>query len=63
MNLGNYLHDYRSKNGLSQRALGEQLGVTQTTIMYLETGQRGPSVKLARKISDMLCIPLDKLLR
>jgi DNA-binding XRE family transcriptional regulator len=33
---------YRSENGLSQRALAEQLGVSQPRVVELESGEKNP---------------------
>ncbi|MEZ5278405.1 MAG: helix-turn-helix transcriptional regulator [Opitutaceae bacterium] len=43
----NSLKELRTKEGWSQAALGEKLGVSRQTIIALENGKYDPSLKLA----------------
>ena len=54
--LKNRLKEARSEKGLSQAALAELVGVSRNTISSIETGQFGPTAKLAL----ILCVALDK---
>ena len=54
--LKNRLREARTEKGLSQAALAEMVGVSRNTIGSIETGQFGPTAKLAL----VLCIALDK---
>ena len=54
--LKNRLKEVRSEKGISQAQLAEMVGVSRNTISSIETGQFGPTAKLAL----VLCIALDK---
>ena len=53
--LKNNLKAMRQAKKLSQAQLAELVGVSRTTISYIETGQFNPTAKLAL----VLCIALD----
>lgn len=53
--LKNNLKDIRTRKGLSQCQLAELVGVSRNTISSIETGQFGPTAKLAL----ILCTALD----
>ena len=53
--LKNKLKDIRLGKGLSQKELAKLVGVSRNTISSIETGQFGPTAKLAY----ILCIALD----
>lgn len=42
---------YRSDNGLSQRGLAKQLGVSQPRVVELESGEKNPQIETLIKIS------------
>jgi len=42
----------RITSGLTQKELGDKVGVTSRTIQFYETGVRFPPVDLAKKIAD-----------
>lgn len=54
--LKNRLKEVRTEKGISQAQLAEMVGVSRNTISSIETGQFGPTAKLAL----VLCIALDK---
>ncbi len=54
--LKNRLREARAERGLSQAQLAELVGVSRNTISSIETGQFGPTAKLAL----VICIALDK---
>jgi putative transcriptional regulator len=45
------LREYRNREGLSQGALGEAVGVTRQTINAVERGRYDPSLELALKLA------------
>lgn len=42
---------YRSENGLSQRGLAKQFGVSQPRVVELESGEKNPQIETLIKIS------------
>lgn len=44
----------RKEKGYTQKRLADAVGVTQTAISLIESGERLPSVPLAKKIGDTL---------
>ena len=54
--LRNNLAEVRKEKGLSQSELAKIVGVSRNTISSIETGQFGPTAKLAL----ILCIALDR---
>ncbi|MFB6205480.1 MAG: helix-turn-helix transcriptional regulator [Haloglomus sp.] len=46
------LREYREREGLSQGALGEAVGVTRQTINAIERGRYDPSLELALKLAN-----------
>jgi transcriptional regulator with XRE-family HTH domain len=45
---------YRTERGLSQRALGEQLGMKQPQVARLELGEHNPSIETLMRLSSGL---------
>jgi len=54
----NRLREVRKKKGLRQSDLAKKVGVFQSEI---ETGERKPSVYLAKRIATALGVSLDEL--
>lgn len=52
----------RKKNGYTQEALAELLGVTPTHIKHIESGRRLPSVEILFSAAHLLHFSLDDLL-
>lgn len=48
------LKEERTKANMTQLELAEKCGVIRTTITEIETGRNKPSVKLAKKIGEVL---------
>lgn len=46
-----WLKELREKEGLNQQQLAEKVGVSREYISMIESGQRNPSVNLAKKIA------------
>lgn len=51
----------RVRNGLSQEALGAELGVGRSTIAMLETGKNKPSYDLLIALAKALNCTVDEL--
>lgn len=56
--LAGVIRTMREAAGLSQRELGERLGVDPTYISHLEAGRRDPSLGLLRRLARELSVPL-----
>lgn len=58
----NTIQSYREQRGLTQRELGEHLGVTRQTIAAWEKGERQPTLAQLAKIAQALAIAVDLLI-
>ncbi len=56
------LKHYRTKLGLTQKALAEKLGYTEKSISKWESGQGLPTVEMLAVLSELFCVPVDELL-
>ena len=61
--VNNFVQNYRSKNKITQEALGKAVGVTRQTIIAIEKGNYTPSVLLALKIAKYFKTTVEKLFR
>lgn len=59
---GHILRQERKEKGLSQKELGQRLGVSQAMIAQYENGKRTPKVGTITKIANALEIPASELL-
>jgi transcriptional regulator with XRE-family HTH domain len=59
--LGDVVRKARNSLGLSQRQLGEEIGVQGSHIAYIEAGERRPSLRLLSGIADVLGLEKSKL--
>lgn len=50
--IGTRLRQVREANGLSQRALGKNTGISNATISLIESGKLNPSVAVLKRILD-----------
>lgn len=57
----NELKKYRERACLSQDQLASAVGVTQRYIGFIEAGDRTPSLKVAKKIADVLNSTVDDI--
>lgn len=48
------LKEKREQKGYTQQRLADEVGVTQTAISLIESGDRNPSILLAKKIGHVL---------
>lgn len=62
MSFGRKIKQIRESKGLSQRELGERLGVTQQTIAQYEKINEPPKAGTIKKIADALEVDTSKLL-
>lgn len=54
---------FRMDKKMSQASLAKASGLAQSTICYIETGQKNPSVKTAMKLADALGVDLACLIK
>lgn len=59
--IGAALQSYRRARGVSQRDLGEHLGLSQTQVSRIETGARRPSFDERRRIAHTLRLPMSEV--
>ena len=62
MDVGEKIKEERKKAGLTQSELAAKVGVASVTIGQYERGQREPRCLILKKISNVLDVPLEKLL-
>lgn len=60
--IGKFIASMRKSQGLSQKQLAEQLGVTDKTISKWETGNRMPDASILLKLSKELQVDVNELL-
>ena len=61
--VGNLISKLREEKGLSQSELGSKLGVTNKAVSRWENGRGYPDTSLLLKLSEILGITVDELLR
>lgn len=62
MKIGERIRTYRLRAGLTQKQLGEKLGVSNVNIGQYERGLRNPKLPQLKRIADALEIPFDLLM-
>jgi len=60
---GEKLRMLRKKHGLSQSALGQEIGVSQVHVAKLELGQKTPNVAMLLKLSELFDVLADMLIK
>ena len=60
-NFGNYICELREKKGLSQKQLGEILGVTNKAVSRWENGSAYPSTELMLPLAKALGVTIENL--
>lgn len=58
----NKIKTLREQKNMSQHSLANLAGVAQSSIHYIETGQKSPTVKLLEKIAVALNVSIVELL-
>lgn len=56
------MHIARKMAGLSQKALGDMLGVAKSTIVSWEHGRTEPTIGQAKKIGEIVGIDYDDII-
>ncbi len=59
--LKNNIKVHRAKKDITQEQLAELVGVTRTTINFVERGRWVPSTVLALKIARVFGVPLEEV--
>ena len=59
---GNFLHELRSRRGLTQYQLGALVGVSDKAVSKWENGSSKPQSNILYKLSDILGVSVDELL-
>lgn len=57
----NRLKELREKKGLTQKEVGEKVGVSRQAINAIETGKFDPSIWLAYDLSTLFEISIEEL--
>ncbi len=60
---GEKLRSLRRRDGLTQKQVGDRLGVSRVYIVQMEQGQKIPNAAMILKIADIFDICIDKLMR
>lgn len=61
MDFGKKVKEIRKSKGLSQRELGEKMGITQQTIAQYERAIEQPKLTTVRKLAEALDVPIGEL--
>ena len=59
--VGNNLKEIRSKLGMTQAELAEQVGVARVSIIAIENGRFIPTIETALRISQVVNVPIEKI--
>lgn len=59
--VSNTVYAFRTKQGMTQEGLAEQVGVTRQTIIAIEKGNYTPSVLLALKLAAVFSVSVESL--
>ena len=62
MDFGNKLKELRTQNGLTQKQLADQLGVTKSVVSFYERQERTPTPDILRKLAAVFHVSSDFLL-
>ena len=60
--LARNIKEVRRRNGLTQRQLGEKIGVKHSTIAGYESGNSNPDAKKLHQIAEELGVSMEELL-
>ena len=61
-NIGEVIAEAREKKGLSQRQLAKLAGINSSGLSKIEAGERDPSPKILRKISNIIDVNYSDLM-
>ena len=62
MDFGSKLKELRAQNGLTQKQLADQLGITKSVVSFYERQERTPSPEVLRKMAAIFRVSTDFLL-
>lgn len=57
------IRHYRTKRGLSQQALADNIGVSRVSISRWENGHENPTASNFVRLADYFMIPVDTLVK
>lgn len=60
--IGQFIAELRHKNGLTQEALGEKLGVTNKTVSRWENGNYMPDIEMLQLLGQTFDVSINELL-
>lgn len=63
VSIGDNIRKYRKSGKLTQKDLGEAIGISNTYLSDIETGRTNPSIKTLKKIAKALDINYIELLK
>lgn len=63
MNLASNLANFRKEKGITQKTLGDSVGVCANAISNYEIGIREPNIETLKKIATTLEVTVDELLK
>lgn len=63
VSIGDNIRKYRITNNITQKELGEAIGISNTYLSDIETGRTNPSIKTLKKIAKGLEINYIELLK
>lgn len=61
MPIATKLKEARQKKGLTQKQLGDRLGISQQQFAQYENGKRIPKIETLQKIADALDVPVSEV--
>jgi Predicted transcriptional regulators len=59
--MGDIIIEYRKLNGMSQKYLASQIGISTQGLLKIEKGISSPNAKTIEKIVEVLCITPNQL--
>ena len=59
--IGDVILEYRKLNGISQKYLASQIGISTQGLLKIEKGISSPNAKTIEKIVEVLCITPNQL--
>lgn len=57
------LKKLREEKKISQASLAKAAGIAQSTVCYIETGKKNPSIKTVIKLANALDLDLNNLIK
>ena len=60
--LAENLKHYRTKSGLTQKQLAEQIGYTEKSVSKWESGNALPTLEMALRLANLFNLSLDELI-